>query len=187
VRKTRFCRKQVAEMLKLAKRGVRIKDICAKFGGVHHSFVQGVLRRHAVSGPPRKLLVGKRLEAAIAMYQNGTSSTKVAKKLRVSARTVLAALEEARVQTRARRKFDDDIEKTICAQYPCKRSTQLAKEYQCSEQLILDALTRQKIPIRSKRKLYVDLVRELPEQYERIGSCKRLAAIYGVAVARSWW
>lgn len=184
MRPFRFSVNETDEIVKLAKQGTRLSCICEKFGGVHHSFIQGVLKRNGIVGPPRMLLTGNALKEAISMYKVG-SSNKVAEVLGMSSRTILDALHRAEISIRPRRKFDNVTERMICSEYlDSKSSTQLSKYYGCSNGLILDILRRGNVLIRPKRKLNFQIVSQLPQRYrESSMSRAELGMLYGVCAA----
>jgi hypothetical protein len=182
MRPSRFSLEEIAEIVKLRNQGARLNEICRKFGGIHHSFIQGVLRRNGLTTLPRMRLTGATLNAAISMYKLIKSSHKVAETFGVSSRTVLDAIHRDGVSFRERRKFDLTTEKTICNRYlNGESSTRLSRRLECSSELIFDILRRGNIAIRPKLKLSPQTVRLLPAQYAKGRSCKELGAIHGVS------
>jgi len=117
MRPSRFSPNKIAEIVSLAKDGARLKDICGKFGNVHHSFIQGILKRNGLSGPPRMLLSDAKLKLAISIYKVVRSSKKVAEAFGVSSRTILDALHREGAPIRERCRFDDTTERIICDRY----------------------------------------------------------------------
>lgn len=110
------------------QQGWRIKDVCKAYD-LSHSAVQRVLRRNQVEPPPRRYISDDHLCVVCTYYMKGESSRKVAKRIGVSARTVLDALHRAGQPIRSRILFGTEEQRRIAARYAEGSSTtDLARE-----------------------------------------------------------